>query len=88
MASPPRGSPLPSPTTRASLAADPRYARFDHSLPRFGVVYFDEISAYTTSGSQSLTAGDAITMVDQNGKILAMPVRLNDFAFKTVYAAT
>lgn len=56
-------------------------------LASFGVVYFDEISAYTTSGPRSLTSGEAITMVDQNGRILARPVRLNDFAFKTVFAA-
>lgn len=56
-------------------------------LASFGVVYFDEISAYTTSGPRSLTLGEAITMVDQNGRILAKPVRLNDFAFKTVFAA-
>jgi hypothetical protein len=66
--------------------------RGDFTLPidplaRFGVVYFDEISAYTTSGSRSLTSGDAITMVDQNGSSLATPVRLNDYAFKTVFAA-
>ena len=60
---------------------------FFHPLASFGVVYFDEISAYTTSGSRSLTSGDAITMVNQNGKTLARPVRLNDFAFKTVFAA-
>jgi hypothetical protein len=60
---------------------------FFHALASFGVVYFDEISAYTTSGSRLLTSGDAITMVNQNGKILARPVRLNDFAFKTVFAA-
>lgn len=54
-------------------------------LASFGVVYFDEISAYTTSGPLSLTSGDAITMVDQNGKVLARPVRLNDYAFKTVF---
>ena len=58
-----------------------------HPLASFGVVYFDEISAYTTSGTRSLTSGDAITMVDQNGRTLARPVRLNDFAFKTVFAA-
>ena len=58
-----------------------------HPLARFGVVYFDEISAYTTSGSRSLTSGEAITMVEQNGKTLATPVRLNDFAFKAVFAA-
>ncbi|HEY7387320.1 MAG TPA: G1 family glutamic endopeptidase [Bryobacteraceae bacterium] len=56
-------------------------------LASFGVVYFDEISAYTTSGPLSLTSGDAITMVDQNGKTLARPVRLSDFAFKTVFVA-
>ena len=71
-----------------SRSGDPNVPPFEHPLARFGVVYFDEISAYTTSGSRSLTAGDAITMVDQNGRILARPVRLNDFAFKTVYAAT
>lgn len=56
-------------------------------LARFGVVYFDEISAYTTSGSRLLTSGDAITMVDQSGSALARPAVLNDFAFKTVCAA-
>jgi Peptidase A4 family len=58
-----------------------------HPLARFGVVYFDEISAYTTSGSRSLTSGDAITMVDEQGRTLARVDRLNDFAFKTVFEA-
>ena len=53
-------------------------------LARFGVVYFDEISVYTTSGdSPSLTWGDAITMVDQHGSTLARPARLTDYTFKT-----
>ena len=56
-------------------------------LARFGTVYFDEISAYTTAGSRSLTAGDAITMVDQNGATLARPEVLTDYAFKTVFVA-
>ena len=56
-------------------------------LASFGVVYFDEISAYTTSGPLSLTSGEAITMVDQNGSVLATPVRLTDYAFKTVFVA-
>jgi hypothetical protein len=56
-------------------------------LASFGVVYFDEISAYTTSGPLSLTSGEAITMVDQNGKTLARPVRLTDFTFKTVFVS-
>ena len=59
----------------------------DPPLARFGAVYFDDISAYTTNGSTSLTAGTAITMVAQNGTTLASPVRLTDYAFKTVFAA-
>lgn len=70
-----------------SRSGDPNQPPFVHPLARFGVVYFDEISAYTTSGSRSLTSGEAITMVDQHGKTLARPVRLNDYAFKTVFAA-
>jgi hypothetical protein len=56
-------------------------------LASFGVVYFDEINAYTTTGPRSLTSGEAITMVDQNGSAIARPVRITDFAFKTVCAA-
>lgn len=56
-------------------------------LAQFGVVYFDEISAYTTNGFRSLTSdGQAVTMVDRNGATLARPIRLNDFGFKTVHA--
>jgi hypothetical protein len=57
-------------------------------LARFGAVYFDEISAYSTSGHQSLLAGGAITMVDRNGRTLATPVRLTDYAFKVLYAGS
>ncbi len=55
-------------------------------LARFGVVYFNEISAFSTGGTRSLTSGDAITMVGQNGGTLASPVRLTDYAFKVVFA--
>ena len=54
------------------------------ALAQFGVVYFDEISAYTTTGPRSLTSGDAVTMTDQNGNALARPEILNDWAFKVV----
>ncbi|WP_026819284.1 hypothetical protein [Arthrobacter castelli] len=57
------------------------------SLARFGIVYFDEISATTTDGARSLPDGEAITMVDSSGDTLAKPVRLRDWAFKTVYDA-
>ncbi len=55
-------------------------------LAAFGVVYFDEISAYTTAGFRSLTSGQATTMVDNNGAVLARPDRITDFAFKVVHA--
>ena len=79
------GFPLPSPSTRASLAAGPSTNR---SLPgqvwgrllRRNQRLYDE-------WRRSLTSGDAITMVDQNGKTLARPVRLTDFTFKTVFVA-
>ncbi|BCB80397.1 hypothetical protein GCM10022251_04450 [Phytohabitans flavus] len=59
-----------------------------HPLARFGTVYFDEISAFTTSGTRSLTAGDAITMTETTGATLARPIRINEFAFKAVFAAS
>jgi hypothetical protein len=55
-------------------------------LAQFGIVYFDEISAYTTAGFRSLTSGQAVTMVDRNGATLARPTRINDFTFKVVHA--
>lgn len=58
------------------------------ALARFGVVYFDEISAYTTGGPLSLTAGDAVTMTDQHGHAIARPERLSDYAFKAVHSAS
>jgi hypothetical protein len=55
------------------------------ALAQFGVVYFDDISAHTTSGPLSLPVGDAVTMTDQNGSTLAIPETLNDQAFKVVW---
>jgi Peptidase A4 family len=55
------------------------------ALPNFGVVYFDEISAYNTGGNVALTAGDAITMVNNSGSTLAQPSRLTDYTFKTIF---
>lgn len=54
-------------------------------LARFGVVYFDEILAFTTNGTRLLTDGEPTTMVDSSGSTLAIPQRLNDFAFKVIY---
>jgi Peptidase A4 family len=76
----------PAVTINAGVTRD-GWNQSNPPLARFGVVYFDEISVYTTSGSRSLTSGDATTMVDQNGTTLAKPVRLTDYAFKTVFVA-
>jgi hypothetical protein len=54
-------------------------------LARFGVVYFDELVAYTPNGTRLLTNGTPTTMVDSAGKTLAIPQKLNDFAFKVVH---
>jgi hypothetical protein len=53
-------------------------------LARFGTVYFDELSAFTTNGTRLLTDGAATAMVD-DGETLARPLRINDFAFKIVH---
>jgi len=54
------------------------------ALARFGAVYFDEISAYTTGGWRSLTSGIAVTMTDLSGNAIATPERLTDWTFKAV----
>lgn len=51
-------------------------------LAQFGMVWFDEISAYTTDGFRSLTSGQAVTMVGRDGSTLARPVRVGDFTFR------
>ena len=76
------------PPATAALAGVSRDGDFQRiplpALPQFGVVYFDEISAYTTSGWRSLTSGIAVTMTDQNGNVIATPERLTGWTFKTV----
>jgi hypothetical protein len=76
------------PPATAALAGVSRDGDFQRpplpALAQFGVVYFDEISAYTTSGWRSLTSGIAVTMTDLNGNVIATPERLTDWTFKTV----
>jgi len=57
-----------------------------HPLARFGIVYFDEISAYTTNGFRPLTSGQAITMAEGN-KTLARADRISDFTFKANFVS-
>ena len=75
----------------AAIAIGVSRGGWDHpnpSLAWFGVVYFDEISAYSTNGHQPFPAdNEAVTMVDQNGATLAQPERLTDYTFKTIFVA-
>jgi hypothetical protein len=73
----------PAVTVNAGVTRD-GVIRPGQSLARFGTVYFDEISAYNSSGHQSLLAGEAITMTDSTGAVLATPYELTDYAFKVV----
>jgi len=57
------------------------------SLARFGVVYFDELIAYSTHGNRFITNGVPTSMVGTDGTTLARPLRLNDRAFKIYDAA-
>jgi hypothetical protein len=74
-----------------TIAAGVSRGGWDHpnpALARFGVVYFDEISAYSTNGHQPFPAGsDAVTMADENGTTLAQPDMLTDYTFKTISVA-
>ncbi len=57
-------------------------------LARFGVVYFDELVAYSTGGTRLLTDGVPTTMTGLNGATLAIPQKLNDYAFKAIYRSS
>jgi hypothetical protein len=72
------------PPARSINAGISRDAPFPNQLARFGVVYFDEIVAFTTEGTRLLTDGGATTMVDTQGATLATPVRLYENAFKII----
>jgi hypothetical protein len=54
-------------------------------LARFGVVYFDELVAFTANGTRLLTNGTPTTMVNSSGATLATPQKISDFAFKAIY---
>ena len=55
-------------------------------LARFGVVYFDDLNAFATSGQPRLLDGTPTSMTELNGTVLAQPERLTDFTFKAVHA--
>jgi hypothetical protein len=75
----------PAVAINAGITRDSQFNGPPDPLARFGVVYFDELSAFATSGQPRLTDGVATTMVDSTGSTLAVPQRLTDFTFKVVY---
>ena len=74
----------PAVAINAGITRDSQFNGPPDPLARFGVVYFDELSAFATSGTPRLTDGVATTMVDSNGSTLATPQRLTDFTFKII----
>ncbi len=75
----------PAVTINAGISRGSQFNGPPDPLARFGVVYFDEIVAFTTGGTKLLTDGTPTTMVDSSGSTLAIPQRLNDTAFKVIY---
>ena len=75
----------PAHAINAGVTRDSQFNGPPDPLARFGVVYFDELSAFATSGTPRLTDGLPTTMVDSNGRTLAVPQRLTDFTFKVIY---
>lgn len=75
----------PARAINAGVTRDSQFNGPPDPLARFGVVYFDELTAFATSGTPRLTDGLPTTMVDSNGRTLAVPERLTDFTFKVVY---
>jgi hypothetical protein len=74
----------PAHAINAGVTRDSQFNGPPDPLARFGVVYFDELTAFATSGTPRLTDGLPTTMVS-NGSTLAVPQRLTDFTFKVIY---
>jgi Peptidase A4 family len=75
----------PAVTINAGISRGSQFNGPLDPLARFGVVYFDELNAFTPNGTKLLTDGTPTTMTDSNGSTLAIPQRLNDFGFKVIF---
>jgi hypothetical protein len=75
----------PAVTINAGISRGSQFNGPPDPLARFGVVYFDELLAFTANGTRLLTDGVPTTMIDSNGSTLAIPQRISDFAFKVIY---
>jgi Peptidase A4 family len=74
----------PAVAINAGITRDSQFNGPPDPLAQFGVVYFDELTAFATSGIPRLTDGIPTTMVNSNGSTLATPQRLTDFTFKII----
>ncbi len=72
----------PAVTINAGISRGSQFNGPFDPLARFGVVYFDELTAFSPNGNRFLTNGTPTTMVDTNGTTLATPHRITDFLFK------
>lgn len=68
----------------AGITRDSSFNGPPDPLAKFGVVYFDELSAFATAGQPRLPNGGATTMVDLAGSPLARPEKLTDFTFRII----
>jgi len=75
----------PAVTINAGIARGSIFNGPPGPLARFGVVYFDELVAFSANGNRFVTDGTPTTMVDSNGTTLAIPQRISDFAFKVIH---
>lgn len=75
----------PAHAINAGVTRDSQFNGPPDPLARFGLVYFDDLTAFATSGTPRLTDGLPTTMVDSNGRTLAVPQRLTDSTFKVIY---
>lgn len=75
----------PAHAINAGVTRDSQFNGPPDPLARFGVVYFDDLTAFATSGTPRLTDGLATTMIDSSGRTLAVPQRLTDSTFKVIY---
>ena len=74
----------PAVTINAGISRGSQFNGPLDPLALFGVVYFDELVAFTPNGNRSLLDGVPTTMTDSNGSTLAIPQRISDLAFKVI----
>ena len=81
----PTGFP-PAHAINAGVSRGSQFNGLPDPLAGFGAVYFDELTAFATSGTPRLLDGAPTTMVERNGAPIAQPQRLTDFTFKVIPA--